>query len=178
MQLATTAAAPISRPNVVPRDATGTVTGSWTTRSAGERIGTEFGRGHMGRAIELVSTGASELYYQAPDHAVRAAALLSSGTFLGAISLNSANFVGVELRSIGTTGLMGTGGSPAPYEFESLAQTRAGRDQLERTLKLGLGDWAVVDGDWAAVRQDEAGNVRVIATKDYVRELQGGRSDA
>ena len=165
--------------NVVKRDAIGTVTGQWKGAPArGEQVGIEFGRGHMGRSIDLVLTQRNRLYYEAADHAVRAAAILSEGSFLGAVSLSSANFIGTELRKVGTGDVMGGGSTPVPYEFESLAQSSAGRRQLERTLKLGLSDWAIVDGDWAAVREDEAGNVRVVATKDYVRELRGGSPTA
>lgn len=183
MQLAPTstaqpAAAPRALPSpfdkVVKRETVGTVTGTWLGAPAvGVQVATEFGRGHMGRSIDIVMTQRNELFYEAPDHAVRAAAILSSGTFLGAVALSSANFVGTELRKLGIEHAMGSGGAPVHYEFESLAQTAKGRRQLEQTLKLGLEDWAVVDGHWTAVRQDEAGNVRMVATRDYVRELRG-----
>lgn len=152
-------------PRVIPRGEVGTVTGRWVDGPPTGTVATEYGRGSNGRESFVVGTAVSDLYYAEHAHAVRAASILSEGAFRGAVSISYANFVGAELRRLGVD--HGTGA----YEFESVAQTRAGRESLERTLKVH-GDAAIIDGAWAAVRVDEAGNVRVLATADYLAELK------
>lgn len=152
-------------PRVIPPGAVGTVTGKWVEGSPAGAIATEFGRGSHGRALQVEATAVSDLYYAEHAHAVRAASILSEGTFQGAVSISYANFVGAELRRLGV------GHAQGAYEFESVAQTEAGRRTLEQTLKLH-GDAAIIDGAWAAVRMDEAGNVRMLSTADYLAELR------
>jgi hypothetical protein len=168
MLLAATPAPPVHLPGpkVWHRDEPGLGIGAWgPSPRSGSALGVEYGRGDMGRPLDLMRGRANDLYYEGFDDALEAAQHLSAGTFTGAVALANDNFVGTQLLTVDVNSGFGAGREQA-YEFESLASTAAGRRQLERTLKL-TDVSTIVDGDWAATTED-SGNVRIVRTQSLI----------
>jgi hypothetical protein len=139
----------------------------------GERhVATEFGRGRLG----LGTTQGYDLYYESPVDAIRAAAYLSAGQ-QGAITLDHANFIGNELR---TVDVLEDGSSqvpnarPVPYHFEELADTVRGRRELEKTLKFD-GIQYLVDGRFMAIGERD-GNVKIVNTFEWLQAQDTART--
>jgi hypothetical protein len=146
----------------------------WTQLAFGaERIGTEFGRGRLG----LGTTQGYDLYYEDYLDAIRAASYLSAGQ-QGAITLDHANFIGSELR---TVDVIEDGQSQVvnprtvPYHFEELAATQRGRHELEKSLKLDREQF-LIDGRFIAVA-DLDGGVQVHETLAWLDSQQQQQLD-